>query len=234
MLKGSYTLSRAKDEVDDDGWSQLMFSAPSQRGLNYALAGFDRPQMFNMGFVYELPYKTSTSKDVAHLILGDWQINGLFAAVSGVPFTVVADGAQLNMPGGQQTADLVGTYKIVGQTGDAGPWFDPTAFAQPTGVRQGNTGRNQFRGPGYWNFDGSLFRAFPVGGGGKRAEFRAEFFNLFNHPVWGSPDNNVNSSTFGHTFAIGQNGPGGVNGNSKVRDAGTGERQIRLGIRFQF
>jgi hypothetical protein len=211
-----------------------MFSAPSQRGLNYALAGFDRPQMFNMGFVYELPYKTSTSKDVAHLILGDWQINGLFAAVSGVPFTVVADGAQLNMPGGQQTADLVGTYKIVGQTGDAGPWFDPTAFAQPTGVRQGNTGRNQFRGPGYWNFDGSLFRAFPVGGGGKRAEFRAEFFNLFNHPVWGSPDNNVNSSTFGHTFAIGQNGPGGVNGNSKVRDAGTGERQIRLGIRFQF
>ncbi len=60
MLKGAYTLSRAKNEVDDDGWSQLTWSAPSQRSRNYALAGYDRPQMFNMAFVYELPYKTST------------------------------------------------------------------------------------------------------------------------------------------------------------------------------
>ncbi len=228
MLKGGYTLSRAKNEVDDDGWSQLMFSAPSQRALNYALAGFDRPQMFNMGFVYELPYKTSDSKNVAHLILGDWQINGLFSAVSGTPFTVTADGADLNMPGGQQTADLTGSYKVLGGHGGDDLFFDTSAFSQPQGVRQGNTGRNQFRGPGYWNLDGSLFRSFPVGREGKRVEFRAEFFNLFNHPIWGNPDNNLTSSTFGYTFAVGSNGGG------RTRDSGSGERQIRLGVRFQF
>jgi hypothetical protein len=228
MLKGSYTLSRAKDEVDDDGWSQLMFSAPSQRGLNYALAGFDRPQMFNMAFVYEIPYKTSTSKDVAHLILGDWQVNGLFSAVAGTPFTITANGADLNMPGGQQTADMTGSYTVLGGHGGSDPFFDASAFSQPQGVRQGNTGRNQFRGPGYWSFDGSLFRAFPVGQSNKRVEFRAEFFNLFNHPTWGNPDSDVNSGTFGYTFAVGSNGGG------RVRDSGTGERQIRFGVRFQF
>ncbi len=64
MLKGAYTLSKAKNEVDDDGWSQLTWNAPSQRSRNYALAGYDRTHMFQMAFVYELPYKTATAKDI--------------------------------------------------------------------------------------------------------------------------------------------------------------------------
>ncbi len=86
-----------------------------------------------------------------------------------------------------QTANLNGEYKVIGDTGDSGYYFDPASFSQPQGVVQGNTGRNQFRGPGYWNIDVSIFRAFPIGAGGKRAEFRAEFFNLTNTPMWGSP-----------------------------------------------
>ena len=140
MLKGAYTLSKAKNEVDDDGWSQLTWSAPSQRSLNYALAGYDRPQMFNMAFVYELPYKTSTSKDIAHLIFGDWQINGIYTAMAGTPFTITANGATLNMPGGLQTANLTGEYKVIGDKGDSGYYFDPASFSQPQGVVQGNTG----------------------------------------------------------------------------------------------
>ena len=77
------------------------------------------------------------------------------------------------------------------------------AFSQPQGATFGNTGRNQFRGPGAWNLDFSLFRAFPVGGAGRRFEFRTEVFNLLNHPNWGNPDTDVNSSTFGQTFTVG-------------------------------
>ena len=230
MLKGAYTLSKAKNEVDDDGWSQLTWSAPSQRSLNYALAGYDRPQMFNMAFVYELPYKTSTSKDIAHLILGDWQINGIYTAMAGTPFTITANGATLNMPGGLQTANLNGEYKVIGDKGDSGYYFDPASFSQPQGVVQGNTGRNQFRGPGYWNIDGSIFRAFPIGSGGKRAEFRAEFFNLTNTPMWGRPVTDISSGNFGRVTTVGNDG----RGNGSARDSGTGERQIRFGVRFQF
>jgi hypothetical protein len=231
LLKGAYTLSRAKNETDDDGWDGLLWNAPSLRSRNYALAGYDRTHVFQMAFVYELPYKTlgGSGNKAARVVLGDWQINGIFSAVSGTPFTIFASGADLNMPGNAQTANLNGTYKVIGEHGDAGFYFDPTSFSQPTGTNLGNTGRNQFRGPGYWNQDFSLFRAFPIGEGGKRAEFRVEFFNLFNHARWGNPDNNVTSGTFGRTFDA-----GAVNAGRSSRDFGTGERQIRLGVRFQF
>jgi carboxypeptidase family protein len=223
MLKGAYTLSKAKNEADDDGWEQVRYNAPSTFSRNYALAGYDRTHMFQMAFVYELPYKTSTSKDVAHLILGDWQVNGIYSAVSGTPFTITADGTDLNMPGTPQTANQNGDYKIIG--GHAGePFFDASSFSQPHGVVLGDTGRNQFRGPGYQNMDFSIFRAFPIGGSGKRVEFRTEFFNLTNTPKWTNPDGDVNSSNFGHTYGVGDSS----------RDAGSGERQIRIGLRFQF
>jgi len=227
LLKGAYTLSRAKDETDDDGWDQLAWSAPSLRSRNFALAGYDRPQVFQMAFVYEVPYKTQggSGNKAMRAVFGDWQINGIYSAVAGTPFTITASGADLNMPGGnQQTANLNGSYKVIGDKGDAGFYFDPAPFSQPTGTSLGNTGRNQFRGPGYWNVDFSIFRGFPIGGSGKRAEFRVEAFNLFNHPRWGNPDADLNSGTFGRTFTVGDTS----------RDSGTGERQIRLGVRFQF
>jgi hypothetical protein len=155
--------------------------------------------------------------------LGDWQVNGIYSAVSGTPFTVTANGTTLNMPGTPQTGDLTGDYKILGgHAADA--FFDAAPFSQPQGVRLGTTGRNQFRGPGYQNVDFSIFRGFPIGAGGKRAEFRTEFFNLTNTPKWQNPDGDVNSGNFGHTYGVGDS----------RNDAGSGERQIRFGLRFQF
>jgi hypothetical protein len=226
MLKGAYTLSRAKNETDDDGWAQLMWNGPSLRSRNYALAGYDRPQIFQMAFVYELPYKTrgGSGNKATRAVLGDWQINGIYSAIAGTPFTITASGADLNMPGNPQTANLNGSYTVIGGHGDDGLYFDPKPFSQPAGTTLGNTGRNQFRGPGYWNMDFSLFRGFPVGGGDKRAELRVEFFNLANHPRWGNPDSNLTSGTFGRTYTVGDS----------ARDFGSGERNIRLGLRFQF
>jgi hypothetical protein len=239
LLKGAYTLSRAKNEPDndDDGWAGLRWNAPSELDRNYALAGYDRTHVFQMAFVYELPYKSTDSGNrAARMVFGDWQINGLFSAYSGTPFTITANGAELNMPGNLQTANLNGDYKVIDKHGSAGFYFDPTVFSQPRGAVFGNTGRNQFRGPGAWNVDFSLFRAFPIGKPDRRAEFRVEFFNLLNHPNWQNPCGtpgctglddsaaDVNGLRFGQTFFVG----------TGSRDAGTGERQIRLGVRFQF
>ena len=55
LVKGAYTLSRAKNETDEDGWASLQWNAPSQLDRNYALAGYDRPHIFQMAFVYEYP-----------------------------------------------------------------------------------------------------------------------------------------------------------------------------------
>jgi hypothetical protein len=230
LLKGSYTLSRAKNETssDEDGWAGLHWNTPGELHRNYALAGYDRTHMFSMAFLYEVPYKTtSAGNPVLKAVLGDWQVNGVYSASSGMPFTITADGGTLNMPGNLQVADQVGDYKILDGKGSAGFFFDPAAFAQPQGVKFGNTGRNQFRGPGQWNMNLSLFRGVRMGGS-RRLEFRAEFFNVTNTPQWRNPLGTTQD-------------PAGVGGTISVTNANfgrnfnvSGERQIRLGARFAF
>jgi len=116
---------------------------------------------------------------------------------------------------------------VLGNIGLAGKWFDTTQFSQPQGVTIGNVGRNQFRGPGAWTLDMSVFRTFPVGGQ-RRLEFRAEAGNIFNHPVFGNPNTDIQSGTFGQIMGI-PGGGGTINANASYV-----ERQIRLGLRFTF
>jgi hypothetical protein len=221
LLKGAYTWSKAMNEADDDGWVGLTWNGASQLHRNYALAGYDRTHNFQMGFVYALPWQTNGDTGVVRAVINDWQLNGVFAAFSGNPFTVVADGAVLNMPGNQQTADQVGEIQHVGEIGGSGPYYDPSAWVQPQGVRLGDSGRNSVRGPGGVNLDVSLFRGFPLGGT-RRLELRIQATNLTNTPKFANPtdaNRNVNSPTF---MVITQTH------NLYV------QRQVQIGLRFQF
>jgi hypothetical protein len=231
MLKGAYTFSRSMNESDADGRTSPAFgSHPAYLDRSWALAGFDRPHNFQMGFVYQLPWqRTETGySNVIQAILGDWQLNGVFGAFSGTPFSVTASGTSLNTPGITQTANYEGgDLKILGNIGSSGKWFDTSGFSQPTGVTIGNTKRNQFRGPGGWTLDMSVFRSIPVGGR-RRLELRVEAGNILNHPVFGNPNGNLQAGTFGQILGI-PGGGGTINANASYV-----ERQIRLGARFTF
>jgi hypothetical protein len=223
LIKGAYTLSKAENMADDDGVA-VSFNSPSEFGRNMARAGYDRTHNFHVGVVYQLPWQSDNGHgNVFRAVVNDWQINGTFATFSGTPFTVTANGAIVNMPGNQQTADLTGTPTKVGEVGASGLYYDSAAWAQPQGVRFGNTGRNQFRGPGAVNLDMSLFRAFPMGGA-RRLEFRVEASNVTNTPKFVNPTNDVNSGNFMRilgTFGTATSGA-------------YFERNIRLGLRFSF
>jgi Carboxypeptidase regulatory-like domain len=234
LFKGAYTLSKAMNEADQDGRATLAFNTPSELGRNWAPAGFDRRHNFQLGFVYALPWHSTGSGygSLGSALASDWQVNGTFGAFSGQPFTIVASGTSLNTPGndangtagsGVNTADLTGSYTINNNIGANGAWFDTSQFAQPTGVRFGNTGRNQFYGPGGTNLDLSLFRTFPVGRQ-KKLEARVEMGNIFNTGVFANPTNNITSSSFGVITAVANN-----NGAAFYP-----ERQVRLGLRFSF
>jgi hypothetical protein len=223
LLKGAYTLSRAENMADDDGVG-VSYNSPSEFHRNMALAGFDRTHNFHIGFVYQLPWQSNGGYgNVFKAIVNDWQLNGTFAAFSGTPFTVTANGAVVNMPGNTQTADLVGDVQKVGEVGASGTYYDVGAWAQPQGVRFGNTERNQFRGPGAVNLDMSLFRSFPMGGT-RRLELRIEGANITNTPKFTNPNGDVNSGNFMRilgTFGTATSGA-------------YFERNIRLGLRFSF
>jgi outer membrane receptor protein involved in Fe transport len=214
LLKGAYTFSKALNEADDDGWTGLTWNQPSQLHRNYARAGYDRPHMFQMGFVYELPWARE-SEGIAAQLIKNWQINGIYSWVSGTPFSVGGDNGLLQQVGGFQSANVTG--ELSGGFGEAGPneaWYDPTAFSQP-GNAWGNSGRNAFRGPANWNLDFSVFRAFPVGR--YRLEFRAEAANVFNHTQWGNPITGITNLNF-----------------MRIRSLARDPRRVQLGLRFAF
>src|SRR4030095_13555042 len=112
LCRGAYTLGKAMNESSADGRATLLFNTPSELGRNWAPAGFDRRHNLQVGFVYALPWQRGDGYDSVLKALGsDWQINGMFAAFSGNPFTITADnGASINTPSNQQTADLTGSY----------------------------------------------------------------------------------------------------------------------------
>jgi len=189
------------------------------------LADHDIPHNFELAFVYELPFgseKKWATTGLGNTILGGWQVNGVFSAFSGRPFTLEASDSSLNMPGNFQTPDQVkDKVQIFGNVGDDGPYFDTSAFARVTEVRFGNVGRNSMRGPRVVNMDASLFRTFKLSHT-LDLQFRAEAFNITNTPHFGNPDGNVNSSTFGQIL------------NTEGDNAMGRSRQFRFGLRLSF
>jgi outer membrane receptor protein involved in Fe transport len=214
LLKGHYTYSRSMAL----GYSYQLPTAEAE-DRNWALANSDRPHTLTMSFVYLLPWQTSTGgRSIVKTIINDWQVNGIFQAFSGSPFTVTADATELNTPNNTQTADLVGPVTKVGGIGAEGVYLDPAAWAAPQGVRFGTSRLNQFRGPGGWNLDFSVFRTFPIAAR-QKLELRVEAANLTNTPKFGNPTSSFTSGDFMRIFSL-------YNAYA--------ERQVRLAVRYSF
>ena len=123
----------------------------------------------------------------------------------------------LNAPGNTQTADQVKpVVEKLGGIGPGQPFFDPSAFAAPVGVRFGTSGRNILRGPGVVNLDLGVFRRFPIREQFK-LEFRAEASNFTNTPHFNNPSANVSAANF-----------------LVVTSAVPDQRQVRLGLRLSW
>jgi hypothetical protein len=230
LLKGAYTLSRSKNETDEDGWTELTWSFPGMLDRNYALATYDRTHVFQMGFVYELPF-AKNSNNILASIVKNWQINGIGAVYSGTPFQVAGTNPTLNCPAcGPVLINVQGNPKPTGVPGSATePWYDVSLFSQPTGANIagfGNSQRNQFRTPGVWNVDLGLFRSFPMGR--FRPEIRIEATNVFNHTNWGRPNLTVTSPLF-MTFQ-----PSAAHQFNTTWGTGTRERTVQVGLRLEF
>jgi hypothetical protein len=214
LIKGHYTYSRS--------WSlatNYQLPTPEAQDRNWARAGNDRPHTLTMSGIYQLPWHSGFGNfNILRALINDWQVNGIFQAFSGAPFTVTADGTTLNTPNNTQTADLVGPVTKVGGIGAEGVYYDPNAWAQPEGVGFGNTRLNQFRGPGGWNLDFSLFRSVPLTGT-HRIDFRIEASNLTDTPKFGNPTSGITSGDFMRIFGL---------------NSAFSGREVRLAVRYSF
>jgi outer membrane receptor protein involved in Fe transport len=217
FVKAAYTWSKAMGRVEDEGWVNLSWAEEAFRFKNYSWQRYDRTQIFQLGFVWEMPFGRD-AEGALSAIIKDWSVNGTVAAMSGTPFRVSSSSSSCNCPGNSQTADQVGPITQLGGIGSGNPYYDTSAWAPVSEVRYGNTGRNSVRGPGLWNVDLGLFRRFPIGDK-VNLEFRVEAFNLTNTPHWNNPSGRSNSGSF-------------MNITSTTRNAQ--ERQVRLGASIRF
>lgn len=220
-LLAAYTLSKAIDLLSipvnfqttpgQATYPQNQNDLRAERGL----AAFDVRHRFVINYIVDLPLFKGRG-GALEKALGGWQLSGITTFQSGTPFTVLdtsdpaLDGDPTDRP------DLVGNPEGA-RTVEA--WFNTAAFRPvPFGSgRLGNAGRNIVTGPGFNNFDVSLIKNFKIKED-VNVEFRAEFFNLFNHPNFDLPVNNIVSPDFGGVL------------NTKPNS----ERQLQFGLKLHF
>jgi hypothetical protein len=134
-------------------------------------------------------------KGPVNQILGGWQVNGILTMRSGFPLTPTLSGTDLLHYNGFKGADRP-DRTCSGALSDpsANEWFDKSCFTLPIEpttpgalLRDGNSGPGILRGPGAFGLDSGISKTFPLT---ERIglDFRAEFFNIFNHPILAMPN----------------------------------------------
>ena len=212
-----YTLSKSKDNRSWDpslstvstGSVQSASSTPfdlRDRSLNYTWSDFDRRHVFQGTYTYELPFGRGRlfGRDTPRLLdhfIGGWETAGTVLWMSGRPFTVYS-GINTVSNVVQSTADCNGCSRNSGQlvleTG-RNFWFDQTTrsqFAAPLPGTIGNTGRNFFLAPNYFQWDASLAKKFKIT---ERVAFdlRLDARNVLNNPSFDNPTAVITSTIFG-------------------------------------
>jgi hypothetical protein len=186
-LNLAYTYSHSIDDSSDR--SDSSFTNAYNPAANRASSNFDERHIFNIGYVWDVPLFKSPG--LTHKVLGGWQYSGITSFNTGSPFNVKfsTDNAGVaNGVGSSSYADIIGDPRagVVQNPANANAgrlFYNPAAYAPPTGLTFGDSGRNSLRNPDFINFDMALFKHFIL----KEStafEFRAEAFNVFNHTEW--------------------------------------------------
>ncbi|MGC8792736.1 MAG: TonB-dependent receptor domain-containing protein, partial [Bryobacteraceae bacterium] len=225
-IDANYTFAKM---IDTNSGVADSFQIPWQFArIERAVSSLDRTHVFNLGWVYELPFgrgrRFLSSHRVLGAVVGGFQLNGLMSAASGVPLTITQ--TNRNTVLSAQRPDVVDPGNLSGRVkepyfqGPARRWLvapgDPLfPFRPSSNIGIGNLGRNTSREPGFWNMNLSLFRQFRL----REAwtlELRAEAFNFTNAVNFLEPSTNIDSATYG------------------LSTAAAPARQVQLGARISF
>ena len=238
QFQGNYTWSRATDNASQQ-------FAPEAQNVNRrmmdtddinrdkSLSAYDVRHNFLGNVSWDLPFGPGKAlagnlSGVPGALLGGWQVNGIVALATGNPLNVeMGFNRARNILtlgiGFQERPDLAPGKSNNPVLGNPDQWMDPRAFQlQPIGTF-GNLGRNTVIGPGLNVVDFSLFKNTTLGGE-RNLQFRAEFFNIFNHANFGTPSRVIFNNATGvplPTFG-------------RIRNTARTSRQIQFALKYIF
>ena len=232
----SYTFSHSIDIASSDSTSNFntvaTIAAPN---VDRGNSDFDIRHSFSAAVTYDLPIVSSHG--LVRDVFGGWSLQSFVMARSAPPVNIVGGtfiaAGTLLAPRPNLNAGV--PLELTGSQFPGGKVFNRAAFTAAPAGTQGNFGRNVLRGFGAWQADVGVQRQFRLT---ERLSlrFRAEFFNVFNHPNFGSPTNLLTSPLFGRSTQTLANslGSGGANGGFNPLYQIGGPRSMQFALKLQF
>jgi hypothetical protein len=192
----NYTWSHSIDDASDPGTTLNENNLPQNvydMAAEKASSSFDHRHRAVLSFVYQIPIATQTRW--VRAAFANWQTGGNLTAQSGAPFTVNIASDQANIGSGPaQHPNISGDPNNGPQ--NPNQWFNTSVFSLPALYTFGTAPRNAVIGPGTTELDLSLQREIPLAERA-RLQFRAEAYNLFNHPNFNIPNRTALTANFG-------------------------------------
>jgi hypothetical protein len=208
-ILANYTWSKAIDNSPYNQASTAVASnnsyampiyEPNFKRLDRGPSDFDHRHVASISFVYTLPKVMKDAPGALRYAVNGWQASGLFQTRSGDPLTILS--SNNNASGSGQDRDRAVYLGGSGYGGNNCPatahcrnYLNSAAFATPAAGTYGNVTKGSFVGPRYTDLDMAIARNFPFTETAT-LQFRAEYFNIFNHTNFGDPNTTLNG-TFG-------------------------------------
>ena len=233
-FKGNYTWGKAMDLnsavlAPSAGNEPPLLPSPYYRKeLNRGLSSYSLAHQFSGYYSYLLPFGNgqrfgSGAAGVADKLIGGWQWNGSVRVAGGFPFTPLT-GSNTTGTGDPSISEVPNwnpNFKGKVILGKPDQWFDRNAFVLPLQGTFGNVARGSLRGPGLFNVDTSLLKRVRISEG-LNLQFRAEMFNVLNHPNFSYPNEVLFQGT--------EYSPSGA----VITATSTNSRQIQFALKLQF
>jgi hypothetical protein len=194
----------------------------------YGKVGTDQTNRVVLNYTYDIPaFSRVWQSAFSRNVLDHWQLSGITTFASGTPQGITlttSTGANLVGGGDGQRVNVTGNPNL--SHGDRGilEMFNPTVFALPPKGNAGDAPPDVFRGPGFNDWDVTLFKSFPLKSEQRSVQFRWEFYNFFNHTQFSSVNNTARFDASGNQ----------INGQFGQATGARNPRIMQGSLRFRF
>jgi len=202
-FQANYTFSKSTDDIgsglqgNSGGGDQVMpWTNPYFDHMIYGPSDFDHAHRLVTSYVWEIPFGNRLGA-VGRRLLGGWQLTGVQQYQTGSPMTVVSGKDNSLTSLGRDRAIATGVDPAQPGGDPLLQWFNKAAFAANPAGTFGTLGKGTLRGPSMFSWDMGAFKKIPLKGERIGLQFRAEFFNIFNHPMFNNPATNLSDGNYG-------------------------------------
>jgi hypothetical protein len=202
-IQMNYTWSKSIDDIGTGlqgngggGDSVYPWYSPFYDTMLKGPSDFDHTHRIVTSYVWDIPFANHSTRLVKS-VLGGWQLTGIQQYQTGSPMTVTSGSDNSRTGLGRDRANLTG-QSLDRPAGDPlDQWFNKAAFTPNAVGTFGTLGKGILRGPNMFAWDMGAFKKIPLKGDRAFMQFRAEFFNIFNHPMFNNPSTVLNNANYG-------------------------------------